>query len=67
MPRKLKELIRDLKEAGFYEVKGGGKGSHRKFGHSKFQGIVTLSGHENDDAKFYQEKQVKAAIENILS
>jgi hypothetical protein len=29
MPRKLRELIRDLKDAGFYEIKGGGKGSHR--------------------------------------
>lgn len=65
MPRKLIELMKDLKEAGFYEIKGGGKGSHRKFGHFKFQGIVTLSGHSGDDAKHYQEKQVKNAIESI--
>ncbi len=65
MPRKLIELMKDLKEAGFYEIKGGGKGSHRKFGHLKFQGIVTLSGHSGNDAKHYQEKQVKNAIESI--
>lgn len=65
MPRKLVLLIKDLKGAGFYEIKGGGKGSHKKFGHPKFQGIVTLSGHLNDDAKHYQEKQVKYAIESI--
>ena len=46
-------------------VKGGGKGSHRKFSHPKFRGIVTISGHNNDDVKFYQEKQVKQAIENL--
>ena len=65
MPRKLVELIKDLKDAGFYEIKGGGKGSHRKYGHLKFHGIVTLSGHSGNDAKHYQEKQVKNAIESI--
>lgn len=65
MPRKVKDLIKDLIQAGFYEVKGGGKGSHRKFSHPKFRGIVTISGHNNDDVKFYQEKQVKQAIENL--
>jgi len=54
-----------LNKAGFYEVKGGGKGSHRKFGHSKFHGIVTISGQFNDDAQHYQEKQVKAAIDIV--
>jgi len=29
----VRELIRDLKDAGFYEIPGGGKGSHRKFSH----------------------------------
>jgi len=65
MPRKLRELIKDLKSAGFYEIKGEGKGSHSKFGHAKFQGAVTLSGQPGDDAKIYQEKQIKTAIENI--
>ncbi len=65
MPRKIRHLVQDLNKAGFYEVKGGGKGSHRKFGHPNFQGIVTISGQLNDDVKHYQEKQVKAAIEII--
>lgn len=65
MPRKLIELIKDLKDAGFYEIKGGGKGSHRKYGHPKFHSIVTLSGHSGNDVKHYQEKQVKNAIESI--
>ena len=41
----------------------GGKGSHRKFVHVSFLGAVTLSGGPGDDAKPYQEKQVKKAIE----
>jgi len=37
-------------------------GSHRKFTHPKF--IGALSG-DGDDAKHYQEKQVKSAIEEV--
>jgi predicted RNA binding protein YcfA (HicA-like mRNA interferase family) len=65
MPRKLRELIHDLIRAGFYEISGGGKGSHRKFTHSVYPGAVTLSGKNNDDAKPYQEKHVKQAIEQV--
>ena len=65
MPRKIRDLIRELKDAGFYEIKGGGKGSHRKFVHSKYPGAVTLSGREGDDVKIYQEKQIKLAIESL--
>ena len=65
MPRKIRDLIIDLNKAGFYEIKGGGKGSHRKFVHVRFKGAVTLSGKPGDDAKIYQEKQVKIAIESI--
>jgi predicted RNA binding protein YcfA (HicA-like mRNA interferase family) len=65
MARKIRELIRDLKQAGFYEIPGGGKGSHRKFTHAKYSGAVTLSGKSGDDAKPYQERQVKHAIEEV--
>jgi predicted RNA binding protein YcfA (HicA-like mRNA interferase family) len=65
MPRKVKDLIRDLKKAGFHEIRGGGKGSHRKFTHERHQGAVTLSGDDANDAKHYQEKQVKQAIEVV--
>jgi len=40
----------------------GGKGSHRKFRHPKFAGSLILSGHDGDDAKHYQEKQVRNAV-----
>jgi len=64
MPRKIRELIEDLKEAGFYEISGG-KGSHRKFTHPQYSGAVTLSGQLGEDAKSYQEKQVRRAIEEV--
>jgi predicted RNA binding protein YcfA (HicA-like mRNA interferase family) len=66
VPRKIRELIRDLMDAGFYEI-GGGKGSHRKFGHLQYRGAVTLSGPAGGDAKHYQEKQVRKAIEEVQS
>jgi predicted RNA binding protein YcfA (HicA-like mRNA interferase family) len=65
MPRKVRELIRDLEQAGFTEVRKGGKGAHRKFTHRAYPGAVTVSGSLGDDAKPYQEKQVKRAIEVV--
>ena len=60
MPPKVRELIKALKAAGFEER--GGKGSHRNFRHPS--GIrITLSGATGSDAKPYQEKDVKTAIE----
>lgn len=60
MPPKIKELIRELTHAGF--VDRGGKGSHRNFVHTK--GLrVTLSGRPGDDAKPYQEREVRKNIE----
>lgn len=57
-------MVRDLRDAGF-ELVSGGKGSHRKFTHVNYPGAVTLSGKDGDDAKIYQEKQVKRAIEEV--
>jgi len=61
MPRKVRELIADLKRAGF--VDRGGRGDHRNFVHPSVIKPVTLSGAEGDDAKPYQERAVKLAIE----
>lgn len=63
MPRKIRQLVSDLRDAGFRLVVGAGKGSHRKFVHPRFAGAVTLSGQEGDDAKHYQEKEIRRAIE----
>ncbi|MEW6079579.1 MAG: type II toxin-antitoxin system HicA family toxin [Thermodesulfobacteriota bacterium] len=62
MPRKIRQLIKDLETAGF--ANRGGKGSHRNFFHEK--GVaVTISGQLGDDAKPYQEKIVKKKIEEV--
>ena len=61
MPRKIKDLIRDLERAGF--VNRSGKGSHRNFVHPKVVRPVVVSGQLGADAHHYQEKAVKAAIE----
>jgi predicted RNA binding protein YcfA (HicA-like mRNA interferase family) len=59
MPRKIRELEAELQRAGFVRVPG--KGSHRKWVHPKAR--VTMSGKPGDDAKRYQEKEVREAIE----
>ena len=61
MPRKVRELIRDLELAGFTDR--GGKGSHRNFVHPKLAKPVGISGNLGDDAKCYQERAVRQAIE----
>jgi predicted RNA binding protein YcfA (HicA-like mRNA interferase family) len=61
MPRKIRELIRDLERAGF--VNRGGKGDHKNFVHPKVPKPVTISGKPGDDARDYQEKAVRLAIE----
>ncbi|RLS41689.1 MAG: type II toxin-antitoxin system HicA family toxin [Planctomycetota bacterium] len=65
MPRKIRELVADLLANGFAEIAGGGKGSHRKFVHERYRGALTLSGQSGDDAKPYQEKQIRKAMDAI--
>jgi predicted RNA binding protein YcfA (HicA-like mRNA interferase family) len=60
MPRKVRQLMADLEKAGF--VNRGGKGSHRNYIHPT-GARVTLSGSEGDDAKHYQERQVRRQLE----
>jgi len=60
MPRKVRQLMVDLEKAGF--VNRGGKGSHRNYIHPT-GARVTLSGSEGDDAKHYQERQVRRQLE----
>ena len=62
MPPKIRELIRTLAGAGFEDC--GGKGSHRNFKHPN--GVrITVSGNPGSDAKPYQEKAVKSAVEQV--
>jgi len=62
MPRKIRQLIKDLEIAGF--ANRGGKGSHRNYLHEK--GVaLTIFGKLGDDAKPYQEKLVKQKIKEV--
>ncbi len=62
MPRKVRQLIADLEKAGF--LNRGGKGSHRNFTHPR--GLrVTVSGKAGDDAKQYQERDVRRALDAV--
>ena len=62
MPKKIRELIKDLEKAGY--IDRGGKGSHRNFIHPKGSAI-TISGKLGSDAKRYQEKLVKLRVEEV--
>ncbi len=61
MPPKIRDLIAELEKAGF--VDRSGKGSHRNFVHPKAHRPVTISGKLGDDAKHYQVRAVRLALE----
>ena len=63
MPKKIRELKKMLIKAGFQQVPG--KGSHTNWVHSLYSGKVTMSGNDSSDAKPYQEKETKKAIEEV--
>jgi predicted RNA binding protein YcfA (HicA-like mRNA interferase family) len=63
MPRKLRELEADLRKEGF--TREPGKGSHRRWIHPLYPGHVSLSGQEGADAKPYQERDVREAIQVV--
>jgi predicted RNA binding protein YcfA (HicA-like mRNA interferase family) len=65
MPPKVRELIAELQKAGFADR--GGKGSHRNFVHPKVTKPITISGAPGDDAKRYQVRAVRRAIEDSKS
>jgi predicted RNA binding protein YcfA (HicA-like mRNA interferase family) len=57
----VRELITDLRRAGFFLDHQ--SGSQRQLKHERFRGVLTVSGQEGGDAKPYQERQVKVAIQ----
>lgn len=65
MPPKIRALVGDLERAGF--IDRGGKGSHRNFVHPKVTKPITISGAAGDDAKHYQIRAVKRAVEESKS
>jgi predicted RNA binding protein YcfA (HicA-like mRNA interferase family) len=65
MPPKVRDLVVELQRAGF--VDRGGKGSHRNFVHPNVAKPITISGTLGDDAKLYQVRAVKRAVEESQS
>jgi predicted RNA binding protein YcfA (HicA-like mRNA interferase family) len=65
MPRKIRQLIKDLEKAGFTFKPG--KGDHRKFYRPDRSIRVVVDGKLGDDAKPYQEKQVQQALRKVRS
>jgi len=63
MPPKIRELISELEKAGFENR--GGKGSHRNYIHPNVSRPITISGKMGDDAKHYQVKAVKLALDEV--
>ena len=63
MPKKIRELKSLLQRAGF--VMRAGKGSHTVWSHDKLEESITVSGHDGDDAKPYQERDVLRMIQTV--
>jgi len=61
MSPRVRDLIAELEKAGF--VNRGGKGSHRNFVHPNARRPVTISGQPGDEAKRYQVRAVRLALE----
>jgi predicted RNA binding protein YcfA (HicA-like mRNA interferase family) len=61
MPRKIRQLKAMLKKAGFTQRPG--KGSHSIWSHPQVPFSITLSGKDGRDARRYQEKRVKEALD----
>ena len=67
MPKKIRELKQMLQQAGFELIPKRGKGSHTVWRHPQYQGSITLSGKNGQDAQVYQEKDVRQAIRKVKS
>ena len=66
MPRKIRQLKADLRNAGFIEQRDRGKGSHTRWVHPAVPGsAVTVSGHDGDDAKAFQERDIRNAMARV--
>ncbi len=66
MPRKVRQLKADLRRVGCREEPGRGKGSHSYWTHPDVPAVrVNLAGNDGDDAKDYQERDVRRALEQV--
>ena len=63
MPQKIRELKKQLQQMGFQQIAG--KDSHTNWIHPLDAGKLTVSGQDGKDAKSYQEKSVREAIQEV--
>jgi predicted RNA binding protein YcfA (HicA-like mRNA interferase family) len=63
MPRKIRELKRLLRKAGFTYKPA--KGSHTKWMHPRLSQAIIIAGKDSSDAKPYLEKQVDEALDSL--
>ncbi|ANV84671.1 hypothetical protein AWQ21_09915 [Picosynechococcus sp. PCC 7003] len=63
MPKKIRELKKLLRQAGF--TMRPGKGSHTNWTHPKYAGRITLAGKDGTDARPYQERTILDAIQQV--
>ncbi len=62
---KIKALKYSLSKAGFIYLKKRGKGSHTILRHPANHVVVVVSGKDSKEAKYYQVKALKIAIEQV--
>ena len=63
MPRKIRELKRMLRKAGF--AQRAGKGNHTVWSHPQLPDVVVLSGKDGEDAKPYQQRDVDVVLRKL--
>ncbi|MEL7352532.1 MAG: type II toxin-antitoxin system HicA family toxin [Cyanobacteria bacterium P01_A01_bin.116] len=63
MPKKIREIRKILRKAGFKSVPG--KGSHEKWVHPLLENHIVVAGKDGSDAKAYLEKQVEQSLKSI--
>ena len=61
MPTKVRDMIKKVQKAGWSQVPGAGKGSHRVFKHPSRAGIVVIPGQLWDDLAPGTESNIKKA------
>jgi predicted RNA binding protein YcfA (HicA-like mRNA interferase family) len=65
MPRKVRQLKADLRRAGASIVRQ--RGSHTTWQHPAVPGVlVELAGQDGDDARPYQERDIRDALRRIV-
>lgn len=64
MPRKIREIRADLRGAGFSILRQ--EGSHQTWSHPEAPDLrLTVSGNDGDDAKPYQERQLREKLDAL--